>query len=170
MTRMIKKIAPWIVLVALVVARGGAAFAQAGAGSAGSSAPGAATPAASESQPPASAPAQPPVPPPAAPASDARKACADAMNADPQFAASIIKTADETAARQRDLDTLAAHKDANLHVQKNQRHVIYAYAAMWILAAGFVIYLWRRQQALKLEIANLRRDLDAADTTTKART
>lgn len=93
---------------------------------------------------------------------DARKACAAAMNADPQFAASIVKTADERAADQRDKDTLKAHTDAVMHVQKNERHVVYAYAAMWIVAAGFVIFLWRRQQGLEAEIASLRRDLDAA--------
>jgi hypothetical protein len=102
---------------------------------------------------------------------DARKACTDAMNADPAFAASIVKTADEKAALQRDRDTLEAHTAANLQVQENERHVIYAYAAMWIIAAGFVIFLWRRQQGLKLEIANLRRDLEAAaEPAPKART
>jgi len=152
---MIKMIAPWVVLVALTTLSAGAAFAQPGAGSAGGAAAGSGTPAASE---------PPPAPPPAAsqPAGDARKACTDAMNADPQFAASIVKIADDKAAGERDRDTLAAHTDANLHVQKNERQVIYAYAAMWIVAAGFVIFLWRRQQALKVEIANLRRDLDAA--------
>jgi hypothetical protein len=99
---------------------------------------------------------------PAPPVSDARKACTEAMNADPKFAAAITKVADERAVEQRDKDTLAAHLDANMHVQKNERHVIYAYAAMWIVAAGFVIFLWRRQQGLKDEIANLRRDLEAA--------
>ena len=58
--------------------------------------------------------------------------------------------------------TIKIHEEANAHVQKNQKHVLWAYAAMWIVAAGFVIYLWRRQQALKLEIAQLRKDLDAA--------
>jgi hypothetical protein len=94
------------------------------------------------------------------------------MNGDPQFAAEIVKIADEQAAKQRDADTLAAHQDANAHIQKNQRQVIYAYAAMWIVAALFVIFLWRRQQALKGEIASLRRDLDAAEgdpTTDKGR-
>lgn len=89
------------------------------------------------------------------PASDARKACTDAMNADPTFAAEIIAT-------QHDKDIIAIHTAANAHVQKNERHVIYAYAAMWIVAALFVIFLWRRQQVLKVEIANLRRDLEAA--------
>jgi CcmD family protein len=40
--------------------------------------------------------------------------------------------------------------------------VILAYAAMWVIAAGFVLFLWRRQQALRSEIERLRRDLDAA--------
>jgi len=95
-------------------------------------------------------------------AAGARKACADAMNADPQFAKDIEAIADAKASAARDEYTKAAHLDANLHVQKNERHVIYAYAAMWIIAAAFVIFLWRRQQVLKVEIANLRRDLEAA--------
>jgi len=33
---------------------------------------------------------------------------------------------------------------------------------MWIIAAAFVIFLWRRQQVLQAEIAQLRRDLEAA--------
>jgi C4-dicarboxylate-specific signal transduction histidine kinase len=118
-----KMIARWCMLVVLV-AFGGAAFAQSGTGS-------------------------------TQPASDARKACTDAMNADPTFAADIIAT-------QHDKDTIRIHTDADYHVQKNERHVIYAYAAMWIVAALFVIFLWRRQQALQAEIANLRRDLEAA--------
>jgi hypothetical protein len=167
---MTKMIAPSIVLI-VIVALGGVARAQAGAGSA---AAGAApvSPAASDPAVPGSPP--PPAPPPASPASgsgDARKACTDAMNADPQFAASIIKIADEAAAAERDRNPLEAHKAANHHIQKNERHVIYAYAAMWIIAAGFVIFLWRRQQALKLEISNLRRDLEAsAEPDPKART
>jgi hypothetical protein len=136
---MTKVIALWIVLVAFA----GAAFGQSG------------TPA----ETPAGTPAAP-----SAPADDARARalCTRAMNADPKFAAEIVKIADERAQARRDADTIAAHTDAYAHVQKNEKHVIYAYAAMWIVAAGFVIFLWRRQQALKLEIANLRRDLEAA--------
>lgn len=148
---MTKLFAPWLVIAAFA----GAAFAQTGGGSA---APGgaAAAPASAESQPPAQPPA------PAQPPPDARKLCTDAMNADPQFAAAIVKVADEKAAAKRDADTLATHQDAVARVQKNERHVIYAYAAMWIVAAAFVLFLWRRQQALNAEIATLRRDLDAA--------
>jgi hypothetical protein len=111
---------------------------------------------------PAAEPAAPPAAAPTPVASDARKACTDAMNADPQFAAAVVKIADEKAAKQRDDDLIAAHTAANMHVQKNERHVVYAYAAMWIVAAAFVIFLWRRQEVLKGEITNLRRDLEAA--------
>jgi hypothetical protein len=37
-----------------------------------------------------------------------------------------------------------------------------AYAAMWIVAAGFIVYLWRKQGGLKSEIAGLRRELEDA--------
>jgi hypothetical protein len=147
-------IAPWLVVAGLA----GAATAQpAGAGAAPPAAP-----AATES-PPAAPPAAP-APSPAAPgdAASVRAQCTAAMNADPKFAAEIVKIADEKAALKRDADTLAAHTDAYAHIQKNERHVIYGYAAMWIIAAGFVIFLWRRQQVLQAEIVQLRRDLEAA--------
>jgi hypothetical protein len=98
-------------------------------------------------------PAQPPMPP-----SEARQCCTKAMNEDPAFAKDIILTAD----KQIDQRTLDAHNAAAAQVAENQRHVVYAYAAMWILAALFVVFLWRRQQALKAELAVLRRELDAA--------
>ena len=87
-----------------------------------------------------------------------RKTCADAMNADPAFAKSIALTID----KQIDQKTIDAHEDANKHIKKNERHVIYAYAAMWIVAAAFVIFLWRRQQGLQAQIAQLKKDLAAA--------
>jgi hypothetical protein len=88
----------------------------------------------------------------------ARKACAEAMNKDPSFAKSIVDTVD----KQADQKVIDAHTDAAKHIAENERHVILAYAAMWIIAALFVVFLWRRQQRLKLEIVQLRRDLDAA--------
>lgn len=161
-TKMTKLIARWgmVGMVVVLGAFAGPAFAQPGAGSAPAAAP---TPAAAATPDASAQPAPPSAPAPGeAPAADARKACTAAMNADPQFAAAIIKTADEQAALQRDRDTVAAHVDAVAHVQKNERHVIYAYAAMWIVAALFVIFLWRRQQSLQAEISILRRDLEAA--------
>ena len=83
-----------------------------------------------------------------------RKTCADAMNADPTFANAIVETINA--------DTAKQHRTAADAVAKNQKHVIGAYAAMWLLAAAFLIFMWRRQQKLVLEIAQLRRDLEAA--------
>ena len=83
-----------------------------------------------------------------------RQVCADAMNADPTFSEAIIRTINE--------ETYLQHKNAGEAVAKNEKHVILAYMALWLLAAGFVLFLWRRQQALKTEIASLRRDLEAA--------
>ena len=160
MTPMMKMIALWGMVVVLGTFAG-AAFAQPGAGSAPAAAPaGSAAAAPAADAPPAPEPASASATP--QDAADARKACTQAMNADPKFAAEIVKTADERAAQERDRDTISAHTDAEAHVQKNERHVIYAYAAMWIIAALFVIFLWRRQQALQAEIAILRRDLEAA--------
>ena len=110
------------------------------------------------------APTEQPAPPPT-PAPDAaalRKACTDAMNADPTFEKKIVEIADQKAAEKRLQLDLAQHETAAKAVAKNQKHVILAYAAMWIIAAAFVIFLWRRQQLLRLEIAQLKSDLDAA--------
>jgi hypothetical protein len=87
-----------------------------------------------------------------------RKTCADAMNADPEFAKSIAATVD----KQIDQKTIDANNIANYHIAKNETHVILAYAGMWVLAALFVAFQWLRQQKLKSEIAQLRKDLDAA--------
>jgi hypothetical protein len=116
--------------------------------------------------------------PPAATASDpggpvdpaARKQCTDAMNADPRFADAIIRIAEIKIAPDKiqreqllkDGQTIGVHEAHNEWVAKNQRHVIMAYAAMWVIAAGFVLFLWRRQQRLVGEIQQLRKDLDAA--------
>jgi hypothetical protein len=84
------------------------------------------------------------------------------MNADKKFAESIVATADENAARVRLAADLAQHEKAAEAISKNERHVIIAYAAMWVVAAAFLIFLWRRQQGLRLEISRLQRDLEAA--------
>jgi hypothetical protein len=100
-----------------------------------------------------------PAPQPAKPtAAQLRQTCADAMNADPSFKESIQNSID----KQIDQSVIAAHEDADLHIQKNEKHVIIAYAALWALAALFVVFLWLRQLNLKREIEALKRDLDAA--------
>jgi hypothetical protein len=134
------------VIVIVIIGLAGAAAAQT---------PGAPeVPAEIPAQPPTQAPAQPPQ----ADAAEARKQCTAAMNADPEFARSIVATADKGI----DQRTIDAHNMAAAQIAENERHVIYAYAAMWILAALFVGFLWYRQQMLKAELAALRRELDAA--------
>jgi cell division protein FtsL len=86
------------------------------------------------------------------------QACYDLANHDPAFADSLKKTID----KQLDQQTIDAHNDAFKHIQKNEKHVIYAYAALWVIAAAFLVFLWRRQQGLRSEIAQLRADLAAA--------
>jgi CcmD family protein len=98
---------------------------------------------------PATALAQP-GPPQRTPA-ELRQICADAMNADPSFAQSIIETANA--------DTAKQHLEAADRVAKNERHVIIAYGAIWVVTALFVTFMWLRQLALKKEIAQLHTEL-----------
>jgi hypothetical protein len=95
-------------------------------------------------------------------AEELRKICVAAMNADKSFAAAIVARADENAANVRLEADRQQHEMAAAAISKNERHVVIAYAAMWIVAAAFLMFLWRRQQGLKLEILRLQRDLDAA--------
>ena len=83
-----------------------------------------------------------------------RQICVEAMNKNETFAQDIVRVVNAKTAQ--------AHLDAANDIAKNERHVILAYGAMWVVAAGFVIFLWRRQQLLRGEIARLRKDLDAA--------
>jgi len=97
----------------------------------------------------------------------ARDACTAAMNQDPTFARDIVnvalnREAITPSALCASADTMKTHLDAAEHVAKNERHVILAYAAMWVIAAGFLAFLWWRQQKLRAEIAQLRRELDEA--------
>jgi hypothetical protein len=132
------------ILVALVVLTSSIAWADTGSGSGSDTAA--------------------PAPPPACviDAKAVRKNCVDAMNADKTFAVDIVKKADAVAQQTRDDATVAAHQTAANEIAVNQRHVILAYAAMWIIAALFVIFLWRRQRGLVAEIAQLRADLTRA--------
>jgi len=104
---------------------------------------------------------------------DLRKTCVDAMNANPSFAKDIVTAADKQADDKRlALDKEAGERRAQqdddartqrtLTIAKDERQVIMAYAAMWIVAAAFVLFLWLKQSGLKAEILRLRRDLEAA--------
>ncbi len=87
-----------------------------------------------------------------------KQQCVDLLNRDEAFKKSVLETVD----KQLDQQTIDAHNDASHHIQKNEAHVIYAYAAMWVIAAAFLLFVWRRQQSLRTEVAQLRADLAAA--------
>ena len=84
--------------------------------------------------------------------------CRDALNADPAFAKQVA----DKFQLQIEQKTLDAQLDADKRIKENKAHVIYAYAAMWVIAAAFLLFVWRRQQSLRSEIAQLRADLAAA--------
>lgn len=149
-------------IVVFVLALTGAAAAQpAVEGSAAPAAEGSAAPVAEGS---AAAPAPAGEAPAAAGATnpDAHKVCVDALNADPELAKRVLATYEKKTIEKLDQDVIEAHTAAAAQIAENERHVIYAYAAMWIVAALFLIYMWMRQRALKAELVALRRDLDAA--------
>lgn len=55
------------------------------------------------------------------------------------------------------------HEQTSKEVTTNNRHVVMAYAAIWLIAVGFVVMLWRKQQALRAEIDRLSRELSKAE-------
>lgn len=101
-------------------------------------------------------------------AASLRETCSKAMNADPGFAKSIVIVAEKNYRKasyeqiERENKEIVANEQQQERFAKNERHVILAYAAMWVLAAGFLVMLWRRQQGLVAEIAQLNRDLAEA--------
>ena len=107
------------------------------------------------------APAEPTAPS----AAQMRATCTAAMNTDPQFAQDLLRVLDEKKVVEL---AKAQEKFANIQIEagarvaKNQRHVIMAYAVMWIAAAMFVLFLWRRQKSLNDQIDALRSDLASA--------
>lgn len=96
----------------------------------------------------------PPPPIPAEKAKELRAICSQAMNADPSFANDIVTTVN----RQTAIDRLKAGE----RIARDERQVILAYAAMWIAAAGFLVFLWWRQRGLEKQISQLEADLAAA--------
>jgi hypothetical protein len=55
------------------------------------------------------------------------------------------------------------HVQTSREVSTNNRHVVMAYAAIWLIAVGFVVLLWRKQQALRAEIDRLSKELSKAE-------
>ena len=95
-------------------------------------------------------------------AGELRQICAAAMNADESFARGILATID----KRIDQNTINAHLEAQRHVQKNERHVIIAYVALWVIAAAFLAFLWMRQRSFEKAFADLQKELEAAGSPT----
>jgi hypothetical protein len=51
------------------------------------------------------------------------------------------------------------HEQTAKEITTNNRHVVMAYAAIWIIAVGFVVLMWRKQVALRGEIERLSKEL-----------
>jgi hypothetical protein len=146
-------------IVLVVLALSSVASAQPAADApAGSAAPADTGPPGTEEPAPGPAPAANP---------DGQALCVAALNADPELAKRVLETYNKKVVHELDQQTIDAHNAAAAQIAENERHVIYAYAAMWILAALFLVFMWLRQQSLKAELAALRRDLEAAATETR---
>lgn len=55
------------------------------------------------------------------------------------------------------------HQDDADLMATNRKHVVMAYAALWIMMVFFVVFMWIRQTDLKKQISALERDLAAAE-------
>jgi hypothetical protein len=51
------------------------------------------------------------------------------------------------------------HEQTSKEITTNNRHVVMAYAAIWLIAVGFVVLMWRKQVALRGEIERLSKEL-----------
>ena len=91
-----------------------------------------------------------------------RAACTELLLANRAAADEIFATVNAEQAKQLIDARGESHQRAAKAIAKNQRHVILAYAAMWILAVGFVTLLWLRQAKLRRQIESLRAELERA--------
>lgn len=66
--------------------------------------------------------------------------------------------------RERMADTLRPeiHKVDSNRMLRNKKHVVYAYAALWVLTALFVLFMFIKQRNLTAEIEQLRSELEEA--------
>jgi CcmD family protein len=108
--------------------------------------------------PAATPPASPAATPPAAPAaggepyrSAMRSQCEDELEKDADWRADVkLRIAPEV------------HAEDAQQMLTNRRHVVMAYAALWVLVAGFVVFMWLRQRGLLAEIERLEREIAQA--------
>jgi hypothetical protein len=56
----------------------------------------------------------------------------------------------------------AVHADEAVLIQKNKKHVVMAYAALWVLTVVFLVLLWLRQKRLVAELDALEKKVAKA--------
>ncbi len=84
-----------------------------------------------------------------------KHSCMAAINADQEWT-------DELRAAVQKRMTYDAHNAEATLIATNKRHVVMAYAALWLAAIGFLVMQWRKQKVLRDQLEALRRDLDTA--------
>ena len=102
-----------------------------------------------------------PTPTPA-PGAVTAEACTELLLANRGVADQVFETVNAEQAKQLVVARTEMHQRAAASIARNEKHVILAYVAMWLLAVGFVVFLWRRQAGLKAQIDTLRADLERA--------
>jgi hypothetical protein len=90
-------------------------------------------------------------PPPRAYESPMRDQCEEELAKDPRWMAEL----------KRSIRPEVHEEEARLMLV-NRKHVVMAYAALWILTALFLGFMWLRQQRLTGEIARLEKELARA--------
>ena len=92
--------------------------------------------------------------PPGTPAT-LKDTCMAAINNDQQWT-------DELAAVIEKSVRYKVHNEEAELIAMNKRHVVMAYAVLWLFSIAFLFAQWRRQQALKQQIESLKSELAAA--------
>jgi C4-dicarboxylate-specific signal transduction histidine kinase len=113
---------------------------------------------------PTAAPAVPvdAAPAPAAPAKLTREQIIEALAQDKALEEDFVRQLKARHALELNETTRQRHDDDARQIALNKRHVVLAYAALWILSVLFLVVLWRRQQTMNARIAQLQKELDAA--------
>jgi pyruvate/2-oxoglutarate dehydrogenase complex dihydrolipoamide acyltransferase (E2) component len=101
-------------------------------------------------------------PAPAAPAKLTREQIIDALAQDKALEEDFVRQLKARHALELNATTRQRHDDDARQIALNKRHVVLAYAALWILSVLFLVVLWRRQQTMNARIAQLQKELDAA--------
>ena len=88
-------------------------------------------------------------------APELKQTCMAAINSDQQWTDELASTIEKRV-------RFKVHNEEAELIALNKKHVVLAYAVLWLISMGFLFSQWRRQQALKRQIAHLKSDLESA--------